>query len=149
MNKVVERVKDLFYDATDYILVLIIVVVVSGIIAWRLDLLFAKNNGGSPATSTATSQVNDASTNKKDASTNDLIEKEKNSKKGIVNVSIPEGSLPPTIATILLDHGLISDKYEFLKKSQELGLDTKLRSGEYEIDKSSSIEDIIKIIARQ
>ncbi|WP_041701560.1 hypothetical protein [Gottschalkia acidurici] len=82
MNKVVERVKDLFYDATDYILVLIIVVVVSGIIAWRLDLLFAKNNDGSSSTNTATSQSsNVSSTNKKDASTNDLIEKEKTVKK--------------------------------------------------------------------
>ena len=155
MNKILEKAKDFFYDATDYILILVIVASVSGIIVWRLDLLFDKNSDGSLVNSDVTVSENDkSSSNKKDElssdkTDSDLIEKEKDSKKGIVNISIPEGSLPPTIANILLENGLISDKYEFLKKSQDMGLDTKLRSGEYEINKNSSLEDIVKIIARQ
>ncbi|MGF7056737.1 hypothetical protein [Brassicibacter mesophilus] len=66
----------------------------------------------------------------------------------VVTVKIPNGSLPPTIANILLEKGLIDNKMDFLKKSQELKLDTKLKSGEFEIKRNSSLETIIKALAK-
>lgn len=67
----------------------------------------------------------------------------------IVQISIPEGSLPSRIGSILEESGLISSSADFIEKSQEMKLDTKLRSGEYEIQTGSSMEEIVKIISRQ
>ncbi len=66
----------------------------------------------------------------------------------VITVKIPSGSLPPTIANILLEKGLIDNKMDFLKKSQELKLDTKLKSGEFKIKRNSSLEDIIRTLAK-
>lgn len=168
MNKVIEKAKDLFYDTTDYILILIIIATVAGIIAWRLDLLFDKSSKPNPNTRVEVSSSNSSDNNikndskdknestdkitvsEKDKQSNELIEKEKDKQKGvIVNIVIPDNTLPDGVAGILLDAGLITDKSEFLIKSQELGLDVKFRSGKYDINKNSSLEDIIRIIARQ
>ncbi len=64
----------------------------------------------------------------------------------IVKITIPAGSLPSKIGSILESNGLAS-KTEFVQKAQELKLDTKLKSGDYEIKTGSSIEDIVKLIA--
>ena len=66
----------------------------------------------------------------------------------IVKVNIPSGSLPGKIGIILEEKGLIASKDDFVEKSQELKLDTKLRSGDFEIKEGSSVEEILKIIAR-
>lgn len=44
MNKFIGQLKDFFYATTDYLIILLIVVVASGIISWRLDSLFDKNS---------------------------------------------------------------------------------------------------------
>ncbi|KNF10157.1 putative periplasmic solute-binding protein [Gottschalkia purinilytica] len=167
MDKFIEKVKDFLYDATDYVLILLIVVVVAGVIGWKLDILFAKGSDDENIASN-TSKV-EKEISKESKSKNKNKDKNKNSdkkasnkndkqdnkktdkevKKEVIPVTIPQGSLPPAIANILVEQGVISDKYEFLKKSQEMQLDTKLRSGYYEIEKGSSLETIIKVIAKQ
>ncbi len=64
----------------------------------------------------------------------------------IVKITIPPGSLPSKIGSILESNGLVS-KTEFVQKAQELKLDTKLKSGSFEIKTGSSAEDIVKLIA--
>lgn len=148
MNKVTNKLKDLFYDNTDYIIILLVVVAVSGTIVWRLDSLFYKNNNKKLISNTE--KTEDVSEEKpKTEASDDLIEKEKNKQKGKVLVTIPEGALPDVIANILLEKEVITDKFEFLKKSQEMGLDSKFRPGEYEFDKDESVEDVIRKIAKQ
>lgn len=66
----------------------------------------------------------------------------------IVNISIPPGSLPSRIGSILEEKGLITSKGEFVQKAQDMNLDTKLKSGDFEIIAGSSLEEIIKIIAK-
>lgn len=66
----------------------------------------------------------------------------------IITVKIPSGTLPPTIANILLEKGLIDNKMDFLIKSQELKLDTRLKSGEFQIKKGIGLEELIKLLAR-
>lgn len=43
LNNFIERFKDFLYDIIDYIIVIGIIVIVVGIIGWRLDILFADN----------------------------------------------------------------------------------------------------------
>ena len=153
MNKVIEKLKDLFYDNTDYIIILLIVLAVSGVIVWRLDSLFHRNND-KKLTDKAPTTESVESTDKGDAKPNgqtsdDLIEKEKRKQKGMIVVNIPAGSLPDVIANLLLQHEVITDKFEFLKKSQEMGLETKFKSGEFEFHKDESVEDVIRKVTKQ
>lgn len=43
MDNFLEKLKDFLYDATDYIIMLVVVLVVVGIIGWRLEILFAED----------------------------------------------------------------------------------------------------------
>lgn len=153
MNKVTEKLKDLFYDNTDYIIIILIVLVVSGVIVWRLDSLFHRNNDKKIADKAPTTEsvedVDKSEPKSKDKTPDDLIEKEKRKQKGTIVVDIPAGSLPETIANILLQNEVITDKFEFLKKSQEMGLETKFKSGEFEFHKDESVEDVIRKVTKQ
>ncbi len=191
MKNFVEKIKDFLYDATDYLLILVIVVGVVAVIGWRLDILFAKDmdkidgdhekppitivDSGEKSDTTDKEidkdEDNDANENKDnedkidntddnenkdntgsevDQNTNndDKDKDSQSSTEEIVVVKIPSGSFPPAIANILLEKGLIDNKMDFLIKSQELKLDTKLKSGEFKIKKGTSLEDLIKLLAK-
>ena len=66
-----------------------------------------------------------------------------------ITFNIPDGSFPSKIAEILLNKGLIEDKQVFLTRCVELKLDTKLKPGDFTIKKGTSLDEIIKIIAKQ
>ena len=172
MKKFVEGVKDFFYDAIDYILIVFIIIAVIGVIGWRLDILFAKspiNNikeSNNIISDTNNPQDNNNNTNEEEPENETIDEQKKpenednknnenaqpdstpeETPEEIINIVIPKGSLATNIAKILFDKGLINDKNQFLIKAQELGLDTKLKSGTFQIKSNSSLETIIKIIA--
>lgn len=150
MSKVIEKIKDLFYNTTDYLIILLIVILVSGVIVWRLDLLFERNNKVPKDDNIVATDVKKADESKQNTKvSDDLIEKEKRKQKGTIIVDIPEGALPDVIANILLENKVITDKFEFLKKSQEMGLDTSFKSGEYEFEKDESVEDVIRKVTKQ
>ncbi len=65
-----------------------------------------------------------------------------------IKFNIPAGSFPSKIADVLIANGLIDDKQVFLTRCVELGLDTKLKSGDFTIKKGTSLDDIIKTIAK-
>lgn len=44
MDKLVDKFKDFFYATTDYLIILLILVVASGVVTWRLGSLFDSNN---------------------------------------------------------------------------------------------------------
>lgn len=185
MKNFVEKIKDFLYDATDYLLILVIIVGVAVVIGWRLDILFAKDmdnldtaNEKPPITDIVEKENNDdkenisdddIENNNTDVDTdsghndteqidnnndnNEDIDAEPNTdtepkEKEIVTVKVPSGSLPPTIANLLLEKGLIDNKMDFLIRSQELGLDTKLKSGEFNIEKGIALDELIKILAK-
>lgn len=84
-----------------------------------------------------------------DHDSNDTVEKNPDEHLALITIDIPEGSLPSKIGSILETSGLIDNKNDFVLKAQEMDLDRNLRSGKYEIKKDSTIEEIVKIIARQ
>lgn len=170
MKKFSEKLKDFFYDAIDYILMGVIIVAVAGIIGWRLDVLFDDGiTKGSPigkeiesskdkkvasrnSTSNKKSKTDVKKEEKKEGKKEDKKENDKNDDKSkkeeLVKVSIPKGSVSENIAEILKDNGLIKDESEFMAKAREMNLETGLKYGEYEINKSSSMEDIIKKLSK-
>lgn len=171
MKKFFESLKDFLYDSVDYIIVLSILGIVVIIIGWRIDLLFANdvlsdigkagqvvddNIDDTPTEDDVEKEIleNDIDEITDIKDNNDTIENPDNNKDEVVEepvvvkVSIPSGSLPSTIGSILEDKGLIISKNDFVEKSQELKLDTKLKSGDFNISTDSSIEEIIYIISK-
>lgn len=169
MSKIVEKIKDILYDSFDYVVMLIIVVVVIGIIGWRLDILFASSKDiPTPPAAVVENVVEPDETDETDepdetvdapielpvaevppvvedppvVETPPVVKGEK------IRINIPAGSLPGKIGTILADSGLIDSSRNFIAKAVELKLDTKLKSGDYSIPKGSTYEEILKILTK-
>lgn len=173
LKSIFESIKDFLYYSLDYLIMIAIIIAVSLIIAWRINILFDNKIVDDPIESTQevedpienTEDVDDSVEDSQETedtkevdepieSTEDLVfniddENFDDAKMGdIINVKIPEDFSPSTIAQLLKDHKLISSRGEFVTKSIEMKLDTEFSSGEFTIQKGSTIEDIIKRLAK-
>lgn len=178
MKKIINAIRDFIYNITDYGLIIAVVVIMVSVLVWRFDILFSRNIekeviAVNPGTDNVDSKTANGSDKDKDNPTN-IAEKpgdEKNdttgkdatnsgtstnnsgsSSNGISNViatiEIPQGSFPTKIGEILVNSNVIEDKNAFLNRSVEMGLDTKLQSGTFEIALGTSLDEVIKIIAK-
>ena len=146
LNKFRDKIKDLFYDSTDFTIILLVILIVSGIIAWRLDLLFDKHIDKEVV---APTQTVEESVKDSDKPSVDFIEKEKLKQKGTIEVSIPEGTSVDQIAITLQEKGVVANKFEFLKRAEEMGATSKITHGDYKFTKEMSLEDVIKKLSKQ
>lgn len=163
MKKIINAIKDFMYNITDYGLIIIVITVMVVILSWRFDILF--NKGIEKKVIAELPQITEPDDNNipddinepekpeptEPTETEEPVQTENpsdNEGSGIIaTVDIPEGSFPSKIGDILINSNLIDDKEEFLSRSVELGLDTRLRSGIFEIEVGTSLDNIIKIIA--
>ncbi|NMB27338.1 MAG: endolytic transglycosylase MltG [Tissierellia bacterium] len=148
MKSFFEKLKDILYDCVDYIIMILVIIVVILIINWRLGGLFAKDAIETPPKISETvSKDNPTPTNEnKPNDNNNLDEDNEESLDIMVKIDIPSGSASSKIGEILVSSDLIKDKNDFIEKAIELKLDTKLKYGEFEIPKNSSLEEILKIL---
>jgi hypothetical protein len=146
MKKIINAIKDFLYNITDYGLIITVVVIMIAVLAWRFDILFNKGIEKEAIASIPNTSQN-ANTNEGSSNENEEDNDPEEVNNSVITVEIPQGSLPGVIAEILVNENLIEDENEFLSRSVSLGLDTKLQSGTYEIEKGMSIDDVIKIIA--
>ena len=164
MKKLVNAIKDFFYESTDYAIILMIVVVIGVILIWRFNILFSfdiskkpiqdgdeipieTNMPEEPQGNTPDDQEpSDLDNENPDDSTED--DNNPADETRTVMVTIPSGSSAQSIAEILYNKNLISDSGEFIQRSIELGMDTKLKSGDFEITSDMELDEIIKEIAR-
>ncbi|MCF6465762.1 endolytic transglycosylase MltG [Clostridium sp. Cult2] len=165
MKNFFEGLKDVLYDGIDYIMMVVVIVVVVLVINWRLGGLFAKDaTDDTIFTKTPTTIDSDNTTSNggedqpenidsNENQENNLNENEdkgtnEDDTKTVVKITIPPGSLPAKIGDILVANELIDDKNQFVEKAVELKVETKLKSGEFEIAKNSSLEEILKILTK-
>lgn len=212
-----DKTKDLFYNAIDYLVMLVIIIGVVIILGWKFEMLFNKsttddttvvennteedvkptesdtgkkdisevdkidkkqsenneNTDSNPnETDVSTSDENNdtnsdtnADTNTTDenntSDTNNETDKNKPDETkqtetkpaenagGEVTVNIPAGTLPGATGQILADNGIVESSEAFVKKAVELGLDRKLKSGEFKLTKGMSLDAVVKAIAKQ
>lgn len=161
MKKVINGIRDFLYNLTDYGLILSVVFVMAFILIWRFDILFNRDIDKKPIPSNVDIAIVDppkikdpydiTSENPSDP-LNPIETNTPNSNNGqsdiVATINIPEGTFPSKIGDLLLNSNLINDKNTFLNRSVEMGLDTKLQSGVFEIAIGTDIDDIIKIIAK-
>lgn len=168
MNSFIEKLKDFIYDSIDYLIIIAIIISVVFVIGWRLDILFAKDNLETNAPPIVIDNTDDNNKDDDIAANPDLPpddnKEPSNEPPDIVDnpdpvvpdpepttvtITIPDGTLPSGIGSILESKGLISNKNDFVIQAQSMGLDRNLKSGTFEILSNSSMEEIVKIIARQ
>jgi hypothetical protein len=162
MRKLINAIRDFIYTITDYGLIITVVVIMVAVLAWRFDILFnrdiekeaiasipGKNQTEEPVINNPSDdEENIDDPNSSNDDPDDSTETPTNQSDLIATVEIPAGSFPSKIGDILINSNLIADKNEFLNRSVELGLDTKLQSGTFEISVGTALDDIIKIIAK-
>ena len=167
MNKIIEKIKDIVYDSFDYIVMFCIVVLVVSIIGWRLDVLFAKEVDKDTVENPVVIDVDrprqDDEDNEQKPTEGSGEEPSENpneqpgeppvlqtptTEREIVKITIPAGSLPGKIGLILQENGLIDSSKSFIAKAVEMKLDTRLKSGTFDIAKGRSYEEILKMISK-
>lgn len=162
MKKFLDWLKDFVYDSIDYIIMFVIIVSVVVVIGWRLDVLFANDAIDIPNKNIIVSnedtppkvdpsdivETPDDVEVPKDVETPPVVNPEPSTVGKTIEITIPAGSLPSKIGSILESYGLVSNKNDFVAKAQQLKLDTKLKSGNFTIAKNISIEEVLKIITK-
>ncbi|WP_409226749.1 hypothetical protein [Gudongella sp. SC589] len=167
--KFMDKIRDVLYDSVDYIFMIVIVLVVIGVIGWRLDVLFAKDALGSQQPGQVIVDNSGREEYDPDQPSDEpevIVEGEEGSEDQvaqdgepqeepgqpaqpsitIVQVEIPVGSMPGKIGLILEEKGVVTSSREFIAKAVELGLDTKLKSGTYKIQLGLPTEEIVRLL---
>lgn len=161
MKKIIDAIKDFLYNITDYGLIITVILIMAVILSWRFDILF--NRGIEKEVIEDLPEIiadkddpiiidpDDDSEEPGETDNPDNPPNDPTDNQGgnglIATVNIPDGSFPSAIGDILITSNLIDDKNEFLSRAVELGLDTRLRSGTFEIEVGTSLDNVIKIIA--
>lgn len=168
MKRFFEFLKDMLYDSIDYLIMISVVAIVVVVIGWRISILFAEkpietpvvsienreeeteNNEMDPNIDGESVESEESSADSESAETEETTgENQEIAPRGqVIEIVIPSGSLPSKIGDILASNGLVSSKNDFVTKSQEMNLDTKLKSGNFSIEVGTSLENIVKIIAK-
>ena len=203
-----DKTKDLFYNAIDYLVMLVIIIGVVIILGWKFEMLFNKsatddneiveNNTEEDVKPTESDTVtkdisevdkidkeqseNTENPNETEVTTDENTDIEENGTTeteqptetettdtettenettaqtdtkpaentgGEVTINIPAGTLPGATGQILADNGIVESSEAFVKKAVELGLDRKLKSGEFKLTKGMSLDAVVKAIAKQ
>lgn len=166
MKKIINAIRDFIYNITDYGLIITVVVIMVSVLVWRFDLLFSKNiekkviasipdtnyvdtNIPNEPVQNNDNPVTEKPDDSKNPDDNDDVDNKNNEQKNVIaTIEIPQGSFPSKIGDILMNSNLIKDKNAFLNRSVEMGLDTKLQSGTFEIAVGTNLDEVIKIIAK-
>lgn len=148
MRRLINAIRDFFYEATDYAIILTVVIAIAIILIWRFNILFSfdvnKNpiQSSEPPPTTVQIPISTEDPNNPDPtepSNGDYFE---------VTLVIPPGSSAQSIGDILVNNGLIGDRNEFLARVVEMGLDTQLKSGNFLVDSDMTLDEIINKIAQ-
>ncbi|SKC75970.1 hypothetical protein [Maledivibacter halophilus] len=167
----IEKLKDFFYDCSDTLLSLFILLVMVFVITWKLSgvmsiPLFADSTDtydpaiNKPIEANVSDTENNSipleesqeenpgtAINQEPAKSNDDDEVEVVVVEGEdITVEIPKGTVGNGIAQILKEKSLIESTSEFIDRVEELKLGPKLRYGTFTIKSNSSIDKIISII---
>lgn len=209
-----DKTKDLFYNAIDYLVMLVIIIGVVIILGWKFEMLFNKSatddnqivennteedvkpteddtvtkdisdvdkidkeqseNTENTENPNETEVTTDENTDTENTDENGTTETEQPTETengdtettenettvetdtkpaenagGEVTINIPAGTLPGATGQILADNGIVESSEAFVKKAVELGLDRKLKSGEFKLTKGMSLDAVVKAIAKQ
>ncbi|TCO73820.1 MltG/YceG/YrrL family protein [Marinisporobacter balticus] len=168
-----EKLKDVLYEVSDILLAVVIILFMSTVITWQVtdSLAYSKEKVDSLNETTKNEVVNqetplpinqeetDSSSDAPSITPNEQIPKEIVPKETvpvepeptqqpptIIHVEIPSGTAGTGIAKILKEKGLIEDTAKFIARVEELKMASKLKSGTFDIQAGSTLDDVIYTI---
>ncbi len=155
LKKILNFIKDFFYEITDYALIIIVVVVIGLILIWRFNVLFDIDLNKEPMEGEDVPPISEEENptgsgieSPEDEEPEEEPEEPAQEEPEQILVEIPSGTSAQGIADILISRGLIDSEDEFIQKAIELGLDTQLKSGDFLIENTATMEEILRIISR-
>lgn len=146
-----EKIRDFFFDIRDIIIVIAIISILTFSVTWKigdtmdLDIESQVVIGG-PEEQTTTPAVTTAPPTTM-PTTEPTTTTTTTTKPEIVVFHVREGEYGQDIAQNLLSEGLIGSVDEFLVKAHEMGVDTSLRTGVYELKRTDDLETIIRLLS--
>lgn len=147
MKRLINAIRDFFYETTDYAIILVVIAIIGIILIWRFNILFNFDVSKNPIQSEVQPPQTSIQQSTVDGE-NNIPSLPAETEAYLVRITIPSGSAASDIAEILLNKNLIDNSSDFISRSIALGLDTKLKSGDFEIDSDASLDEIIKIISK-
>ena len=133
------KIKDFFYNKNDIIIVLIILIAAGLIIYTRISAIMdypetlAQQNAKAQQTTQASESKETTSSESSAAET--------------VEITISDSDDSVAVATKLYQAGLVSSDTEFQSYISNMGKESSLKSGTFQIPKGSTDEQILNIIA--
>lgn len=157
MAKSESRIRDFFYNVSDYMIVILVIAAVIAVLAWRLDLLFSKD-AEIPKRETKTEQSSEVQKDKpleeNGATAGQGTAQQTEQAAGDqppqeVSFSIPENSTLEQVSNMVYEKGLVSSSGDFYNKVYELGLQDSIKPGNYTVKMGMSLDDMVKMMAGQ
>ncbi len=151
MKRLINAIRDFFYEATDYAIILSVVIVIAVVLIWRFNILFTFSVNKDPIQSDPLpppihGELPDTPDEPDEPI--DPDEDEDPDQTFTVTLIIPAGSSASTIGDLLVSHQLVEERSIFLERVVELGLDTRLKSGSFEVNSEMTLDDIIHTISQ-
>ncbi len=159
-----ERLKDILYDISDSLIIVIIFALMIFIVSTKInhslpientllsdsgiendispDVINENNttkDGQDIEIQTAIKPTINNNKNQEEQETTATTENE-------ITVVIPSGASSQKIANILYENGLIASESEFIKLVENSNISGMLKAGTYHFDKNPSIEDVIDML---
>ncbi|WP_237036469.1 hypothetical protein [Mediannikoviicoccus vaginalis] len=136
MRRFINFIKDTIYDLNHFVFTLLIIVAVAFILQNRIRFMFSRDYskiGGN--------EVKAAENVEREALYN-----EDNMPDIDISVLLPEDSSPEDVARILNESNVVEDIEGFLNIINTYNLQEKIKYGDYEIKKGSTMEEVVNQI---
>ena len=154
-----EKFKNFIYDKSDLLIALLIVLIAGAVISFGVSNIMEpyvagtnagtdsaiteSENGGDPALAGAA----DVGSEDPDFTTNYAIADGTKTPEPM-SIIIREGESSEQIAGKLIEAGAITKKTDFYEKLKEMGMESRLQPGSFEIPAGTSMEEIIRILTK-
>lgn len=166
-----EKIKDLIYDLSDTLITLIMIVLIVGVVSWKISDSMTYPSAISkaqppivseqspPAGSESEPTPENAGTQNPGENPSETagspVQMPSNTLPGSataapqgqkVTLVIKSGSTGYDIAKLIVEKGLVKDTQTFIQRVEALKLGSKLKAGTFEVTAGTSLDDLIRII---
>lgn len=148
-----DKIRDILFDIRDFIIVIAIISVLVFSVTWKIGetldvdidskVVVNIETTAPPTETTPTLPVTTEPTTAATTTTTTTT----TTRNTIVRFQVREGEYSQDIANNLFDLGLIESTEAFLIKAHEMGVDTSLMTGVYELRTDDTLETIIKLLS--
>lgn len=144
-----EKIKDFFFDIRD---IIIVIAIISGLIfsvTWKIGDTMNVDMENQVVVKTGEEETTTApsTTPSTTLTTATTVTTTTTTREETIVFHVRDGEYGQDIARNLLDVGLISNTDEFLIMAKEMGVDTSLQTGSYELKRTDDLETIIKLLS--